>query len=44
VVTQFNISASRENSLPIEGKAMLIEDPMKGMIKDPRVVTIKAGL
>jgi hypothetical protein len=26
----------------MEGSAILIEDPMKGMIKAPKVVTIKA--
>jgi hypothetical protein len=33
-----------ENSFPIVGRAMLTEEPIKGIKKLPRVVTRRAGL
>lgn len=44
VATQFNITAFISNSLRMEGRAMLIEAPMKGVMKELMVAMIKAGL
>src|SRR4030067_1186186 len=38
------MTASSPNSFPIEGRATFMEDPIRGMMKDPSVVAIKAGL
>jgi hypothetical protein len=43
-VSQLNRIASIENSFPIEGRAMLTEEPIKGIRKAPSVVTRRAGL
>ena len=43
VATQFSVTASMVNSLPIDGSAILMEDPIKGVRKEPRVATIKAA-
>jgi len=43
VATQPNEIASIANSLPIEGSAMLTEEPIKGAKKAPNVATIKAA-
>ncbi|OIP30742.1 MAG: hypothetical protein AUK23_08075 [Deltaproteobacteria bacterium CG2_30_43_15] len=44
VATQLNKTASMANSFPIEGRAMLTEEPIKGVRKDARVATSKAEL
>lgn len=44
VVTQANATASIENSLPIDGSAILMEDPMKGVRKEAIVTTSKTTL
>jgi len=44
VATQPNKTASMANSLPMEGSAMLTEEPMKGVSKEFNVATSKAAL
>jgi len=44
VATQLRVRALIPNSLPMEGRAMLTDDPMKDMRKEARVVTSKTGL
>ena len=39
VATHANDTASIENSLPIDGRAILMEDPIKGVRKDAIVTT-----
>ena len=40
VEIQVNKTASVENSLPIEGRAIFVEDPIKGVRKEVIVTTI----
>jgi hypothetical protein len=42
--TQLNKTASMENSRPMAGRAMFTEDPIKGVRKEPVVVTSRAAL
>jgi hypothetical protein len=44
VVTQLNKTAFIANSFPMEGSAILIEEPIKGIKKEPNVVTSKVDL
>jgi hypothetical protein len=44
VATQLNEMASMENSLPIEGSAILVEEPMKGVIKEDKAATRSAAV
>ena len=44
VATQLNKTASIANSFPIEGSAILIEEPIKGVRKAVNVATSKAAL
>jgi len=44
VATQPNKIASIANSLPMEGSAMLTEEPMKGVRKEDNVATSRAAL
>ena len=43
VVTQPNKTASISNSFPMDGRAIMTEDPMKGIRAEPSVVTRRAG-
>jgi hypothetical protein len=42
VVTQPNKTASISNSFPMDGRAIMTEDPMKGTRAEPSVVTRRA--
>ena len=44
VVTQLKVTASAENSFPMAGRAMLTEDPRKGVRKELRAATISVTL
>ena len=44
VATQPNKTASIANSLPMEGSAMLVEEPMKGTTNEVNVATSNAAL
>lgn len=44
VATQFNRIASIENSFPIEGSAMLMDEPIKGVRKEPSVAMSRAAV
>jgi hypothetical protein len=44
VATQLNKTASIANSFPIDGSAMVTEEPMKGVRKEAKVATNKADL
>jgi hypothetical protein len=44
VLTQLNRIVLMASSLPMRGRATLIEEPIKGMRNEPNVVTSKAGL
>ena len=43
VATQLNVTASMGNSLPIDGRAILIEDAIKGVRKAAMDVTINTA-
>ena len=42
VVTQPNKTASIINSFPMDGRAIITEDPMKGIKKEPSVIARRA--
>jgi hypothetical protein len=44
VVIQLNETACIPNSFPMEGRAMLTEEPMKGVRKEVKVAISKAAL
>jgi hypothetical protein len=44
VATQLNNTASIWNSFPIEGRARLMAEPIKGMVKELSVAIINVGL
>jgi len=44
VLTQLKRTASMANSFPREGRAMLIDELMKGVKKEPTVATRRADL
>ena len=43
MVIQLKVTACMPNSLPMDGRAMLTEDPMKGVRKEVSVATISAA-
>lgn len=44
VATQLKVTAPVANSLPMAGRAMLTDEPMKGVRKELRAATIRAAL
>lgn len=44
VATQLKITASAENSFPIEGNAIFVADPIKGVTKEAKDVTTNVAL
>ena len=43
VATQLKVTASAENSFPIDGSAILVAEPINGVAKEAKEATIKVA-